>query len=39
VLWVKAHGRSFDQIRIDIVGILRAEAGEFSIEHVKAVGG
>jgi putative endonuclease len=39
VLWVKAHGRTFDQIRIDIVGVLRAASGEFSIEHVKAIGG
>lgn len=39
VLWVNAHGRTFDQIRIDIVGVLRAASGGFSIEHVKAVGG
>jgi len=38
VLWVKAHGLVFDQIRIDIVGVLRAASGEFTIEHVEGVG-
>lgn len=38
VLWVNAHGLIFDQIRIDIVGILRGASGEFTIEHVQGVG-
>lgn len=38
VLWVNAHGLIFDTIRIDIVGILRATSGDFSIEHVRGVG-
>jgi len=38
VAWVRAHGLVFDQIRIDIVGVLRAAPGEFSIEHVRGVG-
>jgi len=38
VAWVSAHGLIFDQIRIDIVGVLRAAPGEFSIEHVRGVG-
>jgi putative endonuclease len=38
VLWVNAHGLIFDQIRIDIVGILRGATGEFTIEHVPGVG-
>ena len=38
VLWVRAHGLTFDQIRIDIVGVLRAATGEFTIEHVPGVG-
>jgi putative endonuclease len=37
ILWVKAHGLVFDQIRIDIVGVLRAASGEFTIEHVQGV--
>ena len=38
VLWVRAHGLAFDQIRIDVVGILRTASGEFSIDHVRGVG-
>lgn len=38
VAWVRAHGLVFDQIRIDVVGVLRTAAGEFSIEHVRGVG-
>jgi putative endonuclease len=38
VAWVRAHGLVFDQIRIDVVGVLRATSGEFSIEHVRGVG-
>jgi putative endonuclease len=38
VQWVKAHGLIFDQIRIDIVGLLRNASGEFTIEHVQGVG-
>jgi putative endonuclease len=36
--WVRAHGLVFDEIRIDVVGVLRAASGEFSIEHVRGVG-
>ena len=38
VLWVRAHGLVFDQIRIDVVGVLRAASGAFSVEHVRGVG-
>jgi putative endonuclease len=38
VTWVRAHGLVFDQIRIDVVGVLRATSGEFSVEHVRGVG-
>jgi putative endonuclease len=38
VAWVRAHGMVFDQIRIDVIGVLRAASGEFSIEHVRGVG-
>jgi putative endonuclease len=37
VLWVRAHGLAFDLIRIDVVGILRAASGEFSVEHLRGV--
>jgi putative endonuclease len=38
VAWVQAHGLFYDEIRIDVVGVLKAEPGEFSIEHVRGVG-
>jgi putative endonuclease len=38
VAWVRAHGLVFDQIRIDVIGVLRAASGDFSIEHVRGVG-
>jgi putative endonuclease len=37
-LWIKAHELTFDEVRIDIIGILRASAGQFTIEHVEGVG-
>jgi putative endonuclease len=38
VAWVRAHGLVFDQIRIDVIAVLRAASGDFSIEHVRGVG-
>jgi putative endonuclease len=38
VRWVTAHGVFCDEIRIDVIGVLRAGPGEFSIEHVRGVG-
>jgi putative endonuclease len=38
VLWVNAHGLIFQTIRIDIIGILRAASGDFTIDHVRGVG-
>jgi putative endonuclease len=37
VCWLNAHGIRFDQVRIDVVGLLY-ESGEFSIEHIRGVG-
>ena len=37
-LWLFAHGIRFDQIRIDVLGLLRDSAGGFTIEHVRGVG-
>ncbi len=36
--WLAAHGSRFDQIRIDVVGLLRDGVGGFTIEHVRGVG-
>ena len=38
IRWLVAHGILFDEIRIDVVGVLRSESGEFSIDHVRGVG-
>jgi putative endonuclease len=38
VLWLNAHGVRFDQIRIDVVGLLYEGTGGFTIEHVRGVG-
>jgi putative endonuclease len=38
VLWVNAHGLIFEAIRIDIIGILSAASGDFTIDHVRGVG-
>jgi putative endonuclease len=38
VHWVLAHGVIFDELRVDVVGVLRLPAGGFQIEHVRAVG-
>jgi putative endonuclease len=38
VRWLTAHGIRFDQIRIDVVGLLHDSAGGFTVEHVRGVG-
>jgi putative endonuclease len=38
VRWLVAHGILFDEIRIDVVGVLKSGPGEFTIEHVRGVG-
>jgi putative endonuclease len=36
--WLVAHGVLFDEVRIDVIGLIRDKAGEFQIEHVRGVG-
>jgi putative endonuclease len=36
-LWLSAHGIRFDQIRIDVLGLLRDGADGFTVEHVRGV--
>lgn len=37
--WLQAHGIRYDQIRIDVIGVLYgADADNFTIEHVRGVG-
>ena len=38
VQWLAAHGVLFDEVRIDVIGLLKDTAGEFQIEHVRGVG-
>ena len=37
-LWLSAHGTRFDQVRIDVLGLLRDSGGGFIIEHIRGVG-
>jgi putative endonuclease len=37
VRWLTAHGVRFDQIRIDVVGLLYEGTGGFTIEHLRGV--
>jgi len=38
VRWVIAHGLLFDEVRVDVIGVLRDAAGELALEHVRGVG-
>jgi putative endonuclease len=38
VQWVRDHGVLFDEIRIDVVGVLLPRSGAATIEHVRGVG-
>jgi putative endonuclease len=38
VRWVIAHGLLFDEVRVDVIGVLRNAAGELALEHVRGVG-
>lgn len=38
VAWLDAHGVRFDQIRIDIVGLVYEGTGGYTIEHLRGVG-
>jgi putative endonuclease len=38
VQWLNAHGVRFDQVRIDMVGLVYDGTGGFSIEHIRGVG-
>ncbi|HEX9517532.1 MAG TPA: YraN family protein [Streptosporangiaceae bacterium] len=38
VHWAGTHGLIFDELRVDIVGVLRSPSGDFTIEHLRGVG-
>src|SRR5690349_10365598 len=35
ISWIRAHGVLFDEVRVDVVGLVRDRAGHFTIEHVR----
>lgn len=38
VQWLNAHSVRFDQIRIDVLGVIYEGTGGFTIEHARGVG-
>jgi putative endonuclease len=38
VQWLNAHGVRFDQVRVDVVGLIYEGTGGFTIEHIRGVG-
>jgi putative endonuclease len=36
--WLVAHGVLFDEVRIDVIGVLKDSGGDLQIEHVRGVG-
>jgi putative endonuclease len=38
VCWLNAHGVRFDQVRIDVVGLVYEGTGGYTIEHIRGVG-
>jgi putative endonuclease len=37
IAWVVAHGVLFDEVRVDVIGLLADRSGEFTIEHLRGV--
>ena len=38
VRWLVAHGVLFDEVRVDVLGLLTNRAGCFTVEHIRGVG-
>ena len=38
VRWLVAHGVLFEEVRIDVIGLVRDESGQYQLEHVRGVG-
>jgi putative endonuclease len=38
VCWVLDNGVLFDEVRVDVVEVLKDERGDFAIEHIRGVG-
>jgi putative endonuclease len=37
-VWASSQGWFYDQLRVDVVGVLRSPSGDFTIEHLRGVG-
>jgi putative endonuclease len=37
-VWASSHGWFFDQLRVDVIGVLKSPSGEFTIKHLCGVG-
>jgi putative endonuclease len=37
-IWASSQGWFYDQLRVDVVGVLRSPSGDFTIEHLRGVG-
>lgn len=38
ICWLTAHGVRFEQVRIDVIGLLYEGTGGFTIRHIRGVG-
>jgi putative endonuclease len=38
IRWLVAHGVLFDEVRIDVIGLVQDESGQYQLEHVRGVG-
>ncbi len=38
VQWVVANGVLFDEVRVDVVEVLKDEQGGYSLDHIKGIG-
>lgn len=38
IRWLVAHGVLFEEVRIDVLGLVRDRSGNFTVEHVRGVG-
>jgi putative endonuclease len=36
--WLAANGVLFEEVRIDVIGLIRDRSGQYEIEHVRGVG-
>jgi putative endonuclease len=37
-LWLAGHGVLFDEVRIDVIGLISDRSGQYQVEHARGVG-